>query len=783
MQKRNNFLPLRLFVHCLPKHKSLKLSLMTIFDQQFGKAELVCLLMLNRLQPRGVVLSRMDSPQTTESPGNGSRRGPRKVHKWADKHNVHFQEWTQQELENLIDVVGKVPKDLRHKAQWTWISKAMTTERVFSIYDCHHAYTEFGLEKQRQEDAKKRRADEEEVEIERRRLADVQLKKSQQEWKRAYPKRFADNKANRMCGRNRISSCKGRRHAHELFSQLLAMSTAPELGDPVEWIFAVEELALDEKIWDDELSIKYGKILLLYRSRLYTDAYVSEDIQKALMACEADTLVVNVDLRRCLDTLCGETIMGSGKRKFGHGSNENIGMCQLYYLIASIRSEVIFKANYNNVLSPSKIFRRDVHKLLEEAERSLYLARRVIAEHKPYFDESGDSYHQSGADAATEKDDAVNEWMKFASRILSLATHVYGRALSCSGYASGLGAWSTHHEERRNAASKTVAESAKLIVQVFLEKALEEQEAATFQKLRDTEKKRLYNLNLNDLNTRIEGLRKQYRAAKKTIKQVGARAQKKCDEISMEIKSLDEDKKVVIALNGRDRNKFAKMDCKRILKARIDTTIGTRLPKSLTDVHSLKQEEETEFTKRYPQFRAEVDRVLTPRTIDFQDAERYLEQALMHFENSGFLPKYYYAIVLADLGRLYYYIAVVQEAEGVEVIGVSTEPSIMYKQSIETYQRALKVLIDHGASCSVLYGHTCEELSQVHSRQHQWGDQSEAFVLCQNAIAVYEKLGDTVRSQAAIERAQTFSMYQVDEDSVETYRRAIYGGIEGQQKK
>ena len=41
---------------------------------------------------------------------------------------------------------------------------------------------------------------------------------------------------------------------------------------------------------------------------------------------------------------------------------------------------------------------------------------------------------------------------------------------------------------------------------------------------------------------------------------------------------------MVVALNRRDKNNFAKQDAKRIMKKRIDVTVGIRVPPVLRDV-------------------------------------------------------------------------------------------------------------------------------------------------------------------------------------------------------
>ena len=56
------------------------------------------------------------------------------------KYEVHYHEWQKEELDNLLETISNAPTDLGHKAKWRWIAKAMTTERVFTYHDCHHAF-------------------------------------------------------------------------------------------------------------------------------------------------------------------------------------------------------------------------------------------------------------------------------------------------------------------------------------------------------------------------------------------------------------------------------------------------------------------------------------------------------------------------------------------------------------------------------------------------------------------------------------------------------------------
>ena len=58
------------------------------------------------------------------------------------KYEVHYHEWQREELDNLLETISNAPTDLGHKAKWRWIAKAMTTERVFTYHDCHHAFND-----------------------------------------------------------------------------------------------------------------------------------------------------------------------------------------------------------------------------------------------------------------------------------------------------------------------------------------------------------------------------------------------------------------------------------------------------------------------------------------------------------------------------------------------------------------------------------------------------------------------------------------------------------------
>ena len=41
------------------------------------------------------------------------------------KYDIHYHDWTSDEIQNLIETVESAPADLRNKAKWRWIAKAM----------------------------------------------------------------------------------------------------------------------------------------------------------------------------------------------------------------------------------------------------------------------------------------------------------------------------------------------------------------------------------------------------------------------------------------------------------------------------------------------------------------------------------------------------------------------------------------------------------------------------------------------------------------------------------
>ena len=83
----------------------------------------------------------------------------------------------------------------------------------------------------------------------------------------------------------------------------------------------------------------------------------------------------------------------------------------------------------------------------------------------------------------------------------------------CSGYTTGIGAWHTSRKIQRTNAATTIDIAAKMVVDSFIEKAVEDKQVKEYKNRRSVERKRLKSLNIDDLD-RIEKLRKEYRVKK-----------------------------------------------------------------------------------------------------------------------------------------------------------------------------------------------------------------------------------------------------------------------------
>jgi hypothetical protein len=793
----------------------------------------------------------MSSPGSPSSGKKKKRKPTNYEEKWKHKYDVHFRDWEINELKNLVDVVEEAPEDLGHKARWKWIAKSMTTERVFTIYDCHHAYSEHRLYLERKREAELKAIEDRKEKDKRREEFKRKRAETQREWNSQYEIRLERDAHRSACTCKAVEKCRTIEELHHTFRNLLDEEEGLEngIGDPGVWIktiedtFAVKEVSEDGDArfsmqvegapWTEETKRLYA-LLVNQHGRMYTNAFVGADIQAAIKRCE-NALVRSSDYGECVRTLSGPitrlvaTKCGGkyyqmdkfkedsassdegGEEDPAEGSNvENLGIAQVYFHSATARYQIVVASNYNHAISPSRSFRQHVRLGLQEAGAAL----ECFASCKPVPDGSMGT--------------SSSPW----ARLNALAAQLYGRALACSGYVTGLGAWKTTHDERRSAAQVTIEKTADVMVESLVAVALEEERAAAFQRLRDNEKRRLKKLTVEGLDGEIEGMRKQYRAVKKTISKVGARAQKQCDELRETIKATEDDKVFVLArerAKREEKNNFAKMDAKRTLKKRLDATIGIREPEILPDVHALAQKKEEEYRLNISTIRERVANVFTPRATDFKSAESQLvksyhairadeehagsypalprhlnknwertlgsdyidkddddsdekgeeetagkhaaeKRGVMNWMGGQYiLPMYNVALLYADFGRLHYYISVVAEAEGVSITGTDIEPTVLYKQAVKEFRTALEILESYGASSSLLYAELCEELAKVHARRLQWGDQSEAFMLCSRAIGIYTALDESKKKQEAVERCNLYSMYQINDQAIREY--------------
>ena len=102
------------------------------------------------------------------------------------KYDVHYHDWEDEEIANLMATVAEAPGDLGHKAKWRWIAKNMITERVFTYHDCHHAYSSHQHHLQTMKEAEISKQEEEEKEKKRLEDEAARLKLKQNNWNLAY---------------------------------------------------------------------------------------------------------------------------------------------------------------------------------------------------------------------------------------------------------------------------------------------------------------------------------------------------------------------------------------------------------------------------------------------------------------------------------------------------------------------------------------------------------------------------------------------------------------------
>ena len=491
---------------------------------------------------------------------------------------------------------------------------------------------------------------------------------------------------------------------------------------PYRWIKILEIKHGNKNIqWNNELSIAFGKCLH-YFDNFYFDGYANSKLNECVK--NAREILCNTWDYEASASLYKQMVIPLAKNLFGEHF-DNVGMAQVLLNHSRVQLELVKESTYDEAFSPSRIYRRNIKGALENAFNAHQLFERLVTdelENSTADDQSLQAYKQS-----------IYFWYIFSF-------HMYCRALYCSGYTTGLGAWHTSRKIQRTQAKDAIDVSAKMVVESFLEKAVEDNQVKAYKKLRNIEKKRLEGLSVTDLDKKIEGLRKEYRAVKKTIKKVGARAQKKCDELAHLVQETQEDKKVVVALNRQDKNNFAKQDAKRIMKKRIDVTVGIRVPPVLRDVKKEMMAKELKISEGAKTLRDEVDNAFTPRASDFKLAEEQFRKCLRLYgskeirvskidgfkvviekelgngddadkyntsdqSRSSLMSKkyddmyftnYHKALLHADIGRMNFYVAVVAEAEGLSITGIKTEPAYCYKVAIANYEKAMNFFVATG---------------------------------------------------------------------------------------
>ena len=714
------------------------------------------------------------------------------------KYEVHYHDWQRDEIDNLLEMVSIVPSDLGHKARWRWIAKAMTTERVFTYHDCHHAYK---MHQNHLEDLKRKEKERverirEEKEQAERREQEKQLK--QEEWAGLYSKRCVSWIKNEddFCGY--LQSCSSGDELLELLNKLISdkdnHNNPMYQVCPYRWIQILERKHGDKIIqWSKELSIALGKCLH-YFDNFYFDGYADNKLDEC--AKNAREILCDTWNYESSASLYRQTVVPLAKDLFGDHF-DNVGMAQALLNLSRVQLELVKESTYDEAFSPSRIYRRNMKGALENAFSAHQLFERLAT----------DAFKKT-----TNDDKSVQAYKQSIYFWYIFSFHMYCRALYCSGYTTGLGAWHTSRKIQRTHATDAIDVSAKMVVSSFIEKAVEDKQVKEYKKLRNIEKKRLESLSVDGLDKKIEVLRKEYRAIKKTIKKVGARAQKKCDELAHLVKETQEDKKVVVALNRKDQNNFAKQDAKRIMKKRIDVTVGIRVPPELRDVKKEMMAKELKISEGAKKMREEVDDAFTPRASDFKLAEEQFRKCLhlygseeIHVSKidgfkvvmekelgdtddmdryaSGenrcspvlkeyddmYFTNYHKALLHADIGRMNFYVAVVAEAEGLSITGITTEPAYCYKVAIANYEKAMRLFCSNGYSSCPVYAIMCEDLAEVYSRRKEWGDQSEAFALCTKAAVVWDELEEHAKKNHVMEQAKLYSMYNIDDDAVKAY--------------
>ena len=749
------------------------------------------------------------------------------------KYDVHYHDWEDEEIANLMATVAEAPGDLGHKAKWRWIAKNMITERVFTYQDCHHAYSSHQHHLQTMKEAEISKQEEEEKEKKRLEDEAARLKLKQKNWNLAYHKRCLKwiEDENSFC--KKLADC---RNANELYNFLHDIITNKnDINNviyqicPFKWIKLVEEKCINDKNieWNDDLSLIFGKMLHFF-DNFYFDGCADNKFNESVKNAR-EILVDTWDYESSTSLYLNE-VVPLAQELFGNNNIvNNVGLAQVDLNCARVELEVIKESTYDEAFSPSKNYKNNVKKGLEHAYKSFQFFKNLVTDQLRKHDDGEEE--DAGNDNNGPYHQSIYFWYFYSF-------HIYCRALYCSGYTTGIGAWHTSRKIQRTNATTTIDISAKMVVDSFIEKAVEDKQVKEYKNRRSVERKRLKSLNIDDLDTKIEKLRKEYRAIKKTIKKVGARAQKKCDELAHLVRETEEDKKVVVALNRQDKNNFAKQDAKRIMKKRVDVTVGVRLPPTLRNVKTEMKMKEEEISASANKVREEVDNAFTPRCNDFELAKKYFTNCLQLYnsneihvdiidgfkvvkekeesegkmndinDNVGvkdendtnstiakkipntetignaiieedlvliekyrnmYLTNYHKALIHADIGRMNYYVAVVAEAEGLSITGYKLEPTYCYKVAIANYNKAMNTFESNGTSLCPVFAIMCEDLAEVYSRRKDWGDQSEAFTLCTKAAVIWDTLGEYDKKDHVMEQARLYSMYTIDDNAVKAY--------------
>ena len=215
---------------------------------------------------------------------------------------------------------------------------------------------------------------------------------------------------------------------------------------PYRWIKILEIKYANKGIqWNNELSVAFGKCLH-YFDNFFFDGYANNKLDECVK--NAREILCSTWDYEASASLYKQMVIPLARDLFGEHF-DNVGMAQVMLNHSRVQLEFVKESTYDEAFSPSRIYRRNIKGALENAFNAHQLFKRLVTdafENSTADDQSLQAYKQS-----------IYFWYIFSF-------HMYCRALYCSGYTTGLGAW---HTSRKSNAHTTDAidVSAKMVVE------------------------------------------------------------------------------------------------------------------------------------------------------------------------------------------------------------------------------------------------------------------------------------------------------------------------------